>query len=871
MNLRNLSKENLFPVIAGVMVVAIAALASIVDLVKPSFISSIKTSWLGLPLNVSLAFMLMGFALLLTVRANLGGYSSIWARLLIIFVFLASALTLFDFIHSDLALEDFLLQDNDPATLKPVRIPLLTSMSFVLLCFALLIEGAQTHYLVSQIPVSIVLLISTFELFAYIFGLGGLLNYFFKTNTHTHTALLTDLLLMLLSLGILLLDKNRGVPKIILSKYLGGSILRKITPFVLLAPIAIGILKIIGQSFGLYSLELGNLWLIVGIIMLLGIILFYQANSLNQIDETRKKNEQFLKSVLDSTNNVVFIKDLYGKYQLINYQFEKILGMHAEDLVGKKDYEIFPRAFAESLERTDDKVVNTKQMIVIEESVPLKDGEHTYLTNKFPILDDKNNVYAIGGIAIDITEQKLAEKRFRMIIEAAPDGIVIINTNGNIILVNKCTEKMFNYTAAELLNEPIWLLMPDIFNHLDLKEKEIIFKGYLKDPTQRMHELTGKRKDGSEFPIEINISPIQITEGQVALATVRNITRRKNIEARNRRNLQRLQQRHHELKLLNRFGSHMQACRKLSEAYSLISKYASLLFPNSRGTFYLVQDKNFLQAVANFNDPIMHVSILNAEDCWALRIRSLHKVTDINNQIICSHNVQLGKKCPSYICVPLFNQGVALGLFYFEMPNGEENTEDSKNQEILVSTFSDQIALGISNIKLQETLREQSIRDVLTGLYNRRYLEETFERELIRMKRNPSHLTVIIFDIDHFKYFNDTYGHEAGDDLLRALGTMILEKMRASDITCRYGGEEFVIILPDTSIGTGWQRAEHLRREVSDLRIHHENQQLKVTISLGVAAYPEQGTLMSDLLAAADTALYEAKKRGGNVTVISGS
>ena len=130
-------------------------------------------------------------------------------------------------------------------------------------------------------------------------------------------------------------------------------------------------------------------------------------------------------------------------------------------------------------------------------------------------------------------------------------------------------------------------------------------------------------------------------------------------------------------------------------------------------------------------------------------------------------------------------------------------------------------------------------------------------------------LTIILFDIDHFKNFNDTYGHKAGDHLLKALGSLVTEKMRASDIVCRYGGEEFVIILPETSIGTGWQRAEQLRMAVTQMRVNYNNKVLHLTISLGVAAYPEDGTEVVQLFLAADAALYQAKKKGGDITVIS--
>jgi diguanylate cyclase (GGDEF)-like protein/PAS domain S-box-containing protein len=165
---------------------------------------------------------------------------------------------------------------------------------------------------------------------------------------------------------------------------------------------------------------------------------------------------------------------------------------------------------------------------------------------------------------------------------------------------------------------------------------------------------------------------------------------------------------------------------------------------------------------------------------------------------------------------------------------------------------------------LQEQLREQSIRDPLTGLYNRRYLEETLSRELELATRQHHSVSVVMGDLDHFKSVNDRYGHLAGDEVLRYFGKLLQQSARASDIYCRYGGEEFLLLLPQMSGELAVERAEHLRQTLASTPVPYAAGVIPVTASFGVAAFPGDGTSGDDLIAAADQALYAAKEAGRN-------
>jgi diguanylate cyclase (GGDEF)-like protein/PAS domain S-box-containing protein len=165
-------------------------------------------------------------------------------------------------------------------------------------------------------------------------------------------------------------------------------------------------------------------------------------------------------------------------------------------------------------------------------------------------------------------------------------------------------------------------------------------------------------------------------------------------------------------------------------------------------------------------------------------------------------------------------------------------------------------------LKSQALLREQSLRDHLTGLFNRRYMEETLERELLRAARQKVPLGIIMLDVDDFKRFNDTCGHAAGDAVLRELGSLLLRYVRRDDVPCRYGGDEFIIVLPDTSREVTMKRAELLSEHARRFDIQCEGQTLGVTLSIGVAVFPEDGSTSDAVLKAADAALYHAKHEG---------
>jgi diguanylate cyclase (GGDEF)-like protein len=221
-------------------------------------------------------------------------------------------------------------------------------------------------------------------------------------------------------------------------------------------------------------------------------------------------------------------------------------------------------------------------------------------------------------------------------------------------------------------------------------------------------------------------------------------------------------------------------------------------------------------------------------------------------------------------------QGETLGVLYVENcpePAGAAAEPGFDQAEVLerqATAVGERISLALANLRLREVLRGQSIRDPMTGLFNRRFMEESLERELRRALRGKQQLALLMLDIDHFKRFNDTFGHQAGDALLRALGNLLKESTRGQDVVCRYGGEEFAFVLAGASLEAARKRADLLREDIKQLSVQHGGQLLgAVTLSIGIAVFPDNGDNAENLLKAADDALYRAKKEGRDRIILA--
>ena len=336
-----------------------------------------------------------------------------------------------------------------------------------------------------------------------------------------------------------------------------------------------------------------------------------------------------------------------------------------------------------------------------------------------------------------------------------------------------------------------------------------------------------------------------------------------------------LETRNREILLLGELGNRLQSSLTSEEAYVTIKQSVQKLFPDESGALYIYNAaRNLLEVNVAWGEALSSEEFFTQEECQALCNRKIFQVDNLLTMLLCQHVQQkakeLGNYIPlpaGYICAPLMAGGKTTGTIYLETANGSRPLSEKK---LLVDAMSVQIMLALTNLQLQETLRGQSVRDPLTGLFNRRYMDESFGREISRAIRKGQPLGIIMFDIDHFKEFNDTLGHCAGDAVLQELGVFLLEHFRGEDIACRFGGEEFVLILPDSSLDGTSKRAEGLCEAAKQLNIQLGGKLLnKFTLSLGVAAFPDHGNDAETLMRAVDQALYRAKKEGRDRVVVA--
>jgi diguanylate cyclase (GGDEF)-like protein len=328
-----------------------------------------------------------------------------------------------------------------------------------------------------------------------------------------------------------------------------------------------------------------------------------------------------------------------------------------------------------------------------------------------------------------------------------------------------------------------------------------------------------------------------------------------------------LLKRDEEMKSLIHLNELLQSCTTQAEAYQVVALVAPELFAGESGCLAMLHPADqMMETVARWGDETALVPSFSLEDCWALRRGKLHEVSDPRVDLLCHHFVHDPQA--GYLCVPLIVPSGTNGLLCLTGATGKEKGSSARQR--LAVAAGEMIKLYFYSLRLKDELRDQAIHDPLTGLCNRRYLDESLSRELHRGRRGKSPLCVVMLDLDNFKQFNDAFGHDAGDSVLRQLGQMLRDKLRKSDISCRYGGDEFVLVLPDSSLADTEQRLEQIRALVKELRTQTgAPRRDMITISAGIASAPEHGSTAAELFQAADKAMYAAKHAGGNCVVVS--
>ncbi len=608
------------------------------------------------------------------------------------------------------------------------------------------------------------------------------------------------------------------------------------------------------------------------------LVLLHDISDQKELQSALLASEEKYRQVVERSNDgIAIIQDSMFCY--INQQLAAFLGYTAEEM---PSIPVFNMIAIEDRVRVRDNYVRRLAGEVVlsryETDVIHKNGKRLSVEINSGMMEYEGRD-AVLVFVRDISEQKRSSQELEKLlsllkatIESTADGILVIGQD-NLVLTNHRFDEMWRLPSN-------WSDLPGHEDPFSLLSVHIADQNAF---LERVHELTSKPesegydlialKDNRIF--ERYAMPYRIS-GRIAgkVWNFRDVTRQKQAEdalqqANERLTITVKELEHHnrEVSLLSDMGDMLHSCSSLDEAYTVAADFAHRLFPEQSGALYIFRhSRNLAEAVAAWGDTPLQASF-PPDACWALRRGRAHIVNNPQTELHCRHSNEVpggGEYLPT-VCVPLIAQSETIGVFHLSgQPKQSYNA-----WEKLVTAVAETTAMSLANLRLRETLQMQSIRDPLTGLYNRRYMEQALDLEIHRASRNKRHVGMMMIDIDHFKELNDRHGHKAGDQLLQTFSKYVLDNLREEDFACRYGGEEFLLVMSEAHLEIAQARAEQLRQGIRDLNIFFEGEPVEFTISVGIASYPENGRSAEAVILAADAALYGAKRTGRNRVVVS--
>ncbi|MCW6038068.1 PAS domain S-box protein [Spirulina subsalsa FACHB-351] len=607
----------------------------------------------------------------------------------------------------------------------------------------------------------------------------------------------------------------------------------------------------------------------------------YDITERKQAQLALQQSEAQYRTIIETTLEGVWVLDALDETSFANRQMATMLGYSIQEMIGTPYLEFIDpehRSLAQNCLEDRHQGLSDQHRTKFRR----QDGRGLWaMVSSTPLLDQQNQYNGCVKLVTDITPMVEMQKALQTseaqlvgILNSSLDGIMAFQSlrdkGGEIIdfvwlLSNPMACELVKRSRHQLIGQRLLEVMPG-------NKTDGLFDAYRRvvtsgEPLRREFHY---QQDGIDCWFEI----VAVKLGDGFAVTFRNISNlrqsEKALQQINQQLEQRLQdldQRNQEMLMLSDMSDFLQACQTVEEACLSSAHLVEPLFPNcSGGLFITCASRNRVENVAQWGKNLHSIPEFHPKDCWGLRRGRFYEVGVHRSGPRCSHIVD-PEGLGITLCIPMVAQGETLGLFYLssETPGA---LPDTKQQ--LARTVAEQLSLAIANLNLRETLQHQSIRDPLTGLFNRRYLEEAFNQEMLRAQRHQHPIGVIMLDIDHFKRFNDTYGHEAGDFVLKTVGEVLKHHVRGSDIACRYGGEEMTLVLPESSLENTKTRADTIRLAIEQLNLSHKGQHFEnLSASLGVAAFPQHGTTAIAVIQAADAALYRAKAAGRNCVIVA--
>jgi len=611
----------------------------------------------------------------------------------------------------------------------------------------------------------------------------------------------------------------------------------------------------------------------------------YDITQFIQTQTNSRASDRNYRTLFSNVPVGITVTNLQGDLIISNNAIKELLGYNPNELrdMSIRDFYLIPTDRLQLIELTK-KLGNVRDF---ETRLKHKSGNALSVLINTDIIEFNGQDNMLLTSIRDITNLKQAEDELtkerdfsNAILNIAATLIVVLDHRGIITKFNRACEQITGFSSDEIVGKYLW--DNNFFDPVITREE---IGKLLSDNYPGTYDTVLVSKNGNKHLISWTFAAILNSErhAEHVIATGIDITKRQQAEEKLQKAnrelaswVERLRERTVEMNQLNEMGEQLQSCQTIAEACAISAQYIKHICPGNNGALYLIKEsKNIAEAAEVWGEYDYIQKVSEPLSCWAIRRGRQHLVDDNHPGLLCGHIT--GPESGQYLCVPLLVNGEAIGILHLnhaDLPGQvQHKTTDqlySDHKVQMITTIADHISLALSNLKLKETLRQQSIRDALTGLFNRRYMEETLEREPSRAEREDKPVGVIMFDIDFFKNFNDLFGHDGGDALLRELGVFLKKTARGGDIVCRYGGEEFLEVLPGANSENASLHAEKIRQGVKDMLVYHLGKPLaKCTISLGVAVFPENGLTSETLLKAADNALYRAKNEGRDKVVMA--
>lgn len=589
--------------------------------------------------------------------------------------------------------------------------------------------------------------------------------------------------------------------------------------------------------------------------------------------------EKIFRLLAETTTDMISLHALDMRILYISPACERLLGYLQEELEG--------RIPLQWLHIEDARRVMRECRPILIQGTPVqsfdvrfrhRDGHDVWLEASIqPIMEEKRATQYVV-IARNITERKSADEALRAaiaynqgLIQAIPDMLFVLDAEGKFLDYRADASQRLYALPEYFIGKSVDEVMP---RHVAEKIIDAIEMAFVTGKLQAFEYDLSFQGEDEVFYYEVRL--MCVGKDRV-LALVREITGRRlseralsDAQAQLAQRVQEMELRTRQISLLTEISNMLQTSISLEEAYEVISQYGRRLFPGSSGVMMISQSPhNILTVTSAWGDLEKTDQKYDRNDCWGIRRGRSFINQTMTNGLQCEHILpERLAEIGSYLCVPIMAQGEAIGLLHVQSPRAGEIL--TAEQQQFAEAFTEQLGLALSNLQLREKLHEQAIHEPLTGLYNRYYMEESLERELFRAMRTNRPVAIIIMDLDHFKQLNTEFGHPNVDQMLRDFGALLKNSVRGGDIACRYGGDEFLVIMPEISQEIAMRRGEQLRHQMSSIAVRGEGKDPRVvTISVGVALWPYHGNNAAEVLQAADQALFLAKGRGGNCVVIA--